>query len=60
MKLPFSKISITPYQTMFGSWRNALKAFVEYINGGRVIGDIRNPQTTRPHAPKVAQQEDCE
>lgn len=52
MKLPYSKISVTPYQNMFGSWTNALKAFVEYINGGRVIGDIKNPKhpaSTRSH-----------
>jgi hypothetical protein len=42
MKLPFSKLSVTPYQNMFGSWRGALKAFVEYINGGRVIGSLKN------------------
>lgn len=32
MKKPFSKFSALPYRTKFGTFRNALAAFVNYIN----------------------------
>jgi hypothetical protein len=38
--LPPSRISGTPYQRRFGSWTNALKAFVDYANGtGAEVGE---------------------
>ena len=37
MKAAGSKYSASPYQGMFGSWQNALKNFVDYINNGKVI-----------------------
>ncbi len=43
MKLPYSKLSVTPYQHAFGSWRKALKAFVDYMNSGKVMPGIGNP-----------------
>jgi len=42
-----SKISLNTYQRHFGSWRNALEAFVEYANKGQAEAFIKpNNKTT--------------
>lgn len=37
MKKPNSRFSTHQYITRFGNWRNALQAFVEYINSDKII-----------------------
>jgi hypothetical protein len=35
MRRPLSRYSSHPYLNRFGNWRNALSAFIEFINGGK-------------------------
>lgn len=46
MTAPLSKLHISSYERKFGTWRNALEKFVEYINSK---DDAEEPQKVVPH-----------
>lgn len=46
MTAPLSKFHISSYERKFGTWRNALEKFVEYINSK---DDAEEPQKVVPH-----------
>jgi hypothetical protein len=56
MSAPPSIISVWPYQRRFGSWINALKAFVEFANAEDMIppvAEIPNAKSKPPRNPSM-------
>ena len=57
MKQPLSNYSKNPYLTRFGTWRNALQAFVEFINSDHQEVNEDNKNQTDVSADKPTEKE---
>ena len=42
---PLSKFHISSYENKFGSWRESLERFIEYINSTNVEKEVAEPQS---------------